>query len=100
MNQIEELIRRRRSQILVHSYMYYEMDQNLISDHTFDLWSKELSDLQRNYPEESNNVKFYLKDFLDFDGSTGCHLPKEAWMHDVCLRLLSYHKEHYTSSTK
>jgi hypothetical protein len=93
MNEIEELIRRRRSQILVNSYMYYQMNTNLISDHTYDMWCKQLSELQTNYPEESNNVEFYHKYFINFDGSTGYHLPKDPWMHEMCLKLLAYHRK-------
>jgi hypothetical protein len=93
MNQIEELIHRRRRQILLHSNLYYSMNQNIISDHTYDLWCKELAELQRDYPEESKNVSFYFKEFSDFDGSTGCDLPQEPWMHEKCLRLLAYHRK-------
>lgn len=92
-NKVEELINRRRHQILVHSYIYYEMNENIISDHTYDIWCKELAELQRDYPNESNNVKFYKKEFSTFDGSTGFHLPKEAWMHDKALMLIRYHKK-------
>lgn len=71
---ITELINRRRHQILVHSYLYYELGENIISDYDFDYWSKELVDLQRNYPEESKAVKYY-DEFKDFDGSSGFDLP-------------------------
>jgi hypothetical protein len=93
MNQIEELIHRRRRQVLLHSYLYYQMNTNIISDHTYDYWCKELAELQRDYPEESKNVSFYFKEFSDFDGSTGCDLPQEPWMHEKCNRLLNYHKK-------
>ncbi|WP_137743397.1 DNA ligase LigA-related protein [Robertmurraya siralis] len=92
MNKIEELIHRRRRQILIHSYLYYEMNTNLIDDHTYDLWTKQLAELQKQHPNESKNIDFYYDIFVDFDGSTGFHLPKEAWMHDVCLRLINEHK--------
>lgn len=71
---IYELIKRRRLQILVHSCIYYELNQNIISDATFNSWSKQLVDLQNKYPEISKKVKFY-EDFKDFDGSTGFNLP-------------------------
>jgi hypothetical protein len=90
MNEIEELICRRRKQILVHSYLYYEMNNNVISDHTYDEWCKELADLQKHHPIESNNVPFYRDSFEGYDGSTGFHLPKEAWMHDIGFRMLMY----------
>ena len=69
-----ELINRRRRQILVHSYLYYRKDINIISDHTYDAWSKELADLQRQYPEEARSA-VYAEEFKDFDGSSGYDLP-------------------------
>jgi NAD-dependent DNA ligase len=38
---IRELIHRRR-QIIMHSVLYYRLDDTLISDSQFDLWSIEL----------------------------------------------------------
>lgn len=69
------------------------MNTNIIDDHTYDEWCKELADLQSKYPKESSNVDFYKEEFKDFDGSTGYHLPKESWMHDLGNRLLKIHKE-------
>lgn len=70
----KELIKRRRRQILVHSCIYYKFDNNVISDFTYDEWSKELAELQRDYPEESEEVE-YVEYFENLDGSTGFHLP-------------------------
>lgn len=71
---IAELITRRRRQILVHSVLYYRMDTNIIDDHTFDLWSYELVDLQNKYPDIAAKCERH-EDFKDFDGSTGAFLP-------------------------
>ncbi|WP_141493487.1 DNA ligase LigA-related protein [Bacillus thuringiensis] len=68
------LISRRRRQILVHSFLYYQMNENLISDHTYDAWSKELADLQVKYPQEAKKA-VYAKEFEEFDGSSGFDLP-------------------------
>lgn len=70
----EELIHRRRHQILVHSYLYYRMNINLISDHTFDDWSMELVKLQKDNPKFSNQG-IYAEYFKDFDGTSGFDLP-------------------------
>lgn len=74
---IVELIKRRRLQILVHSALYYTLNENVISDHTYDMWSKELAELQRAYPQESQQAPFY-EDFAEFDGSSGFDLPHKA----------------------
>lgn len=71
---IAELITRRRRQILVHSVIYYRMNENVISDHTFDTWSRELADLQQKYPDIAAQCERH-EDFKDFDGSTGAFLP-------------------------
>jgi hypothetical protein len=71
---ITEKIQQRRYQMLVHSFLYYELGENIIDDYTFDLWAKELVDLQAAYPEESKQARYY-EEFLDFDGSSGFDLP-------------------------
>lgn len=59
--------------MLVHSYIYYELDQSLISDSKWSEWAKELEQLQKDYPEESQSVEEY-EQFKDWDGSTGAFL--------------------------
>ena len=78
--QITELIKRRRLQLLIHSCIYYGMDLNIIDDHTFDKWSDELVQLQTQYPDISKQVEWYDA-FKDWDGSTGAFLPiNDAWV--------------------
>ena len=76
-NEIESLIRRRRRQILVHSYIYYQLGDNLIDDATFDTWGRELQQLQRKYPEEASRVEFHaeFKNYTDSDTPSGFDLP-------------------------
>ena len=47
---IVSLIERRRRQLLVHSYIYYELNDSIISDDTWSKWAVELEELQRKYP--------------------------------------------------
>ena len=77
---IAEKIQQRRLQILIHSCIYYEMNQNIISDRQWDKWAKELRQLQNNYPDISRRVDWYA-DFKDWDASTGAFLPlKDKWV--------------------
>lgn len=71
--QIAEKIQRRRYQLLVHSYIYYEMNENLISDSQWSKWAMELVDLQSKYPDIAKQV-IYAEDFADWDGSSGAFL--------------------------
>lgn len=72
--EIAVLIHRRRQQILVHSVLYYRMNENLIDDTTWSRWAVELEDLQNRYPEIAKTVPLY-KEFEYFDHSTGSDLP-------------------------
>lgn len=75
MNQeILELINRRERQILVHSCLYYQFNENLIQDHVYDAWSKELAELIRDYPREFEHSVYYTA-FKDYDGCSGFDLP-------------------------
>lgn len=71
---IRTLILRRRLQVLVHSCVYYVFNENIVSDHTWSQWAKELADLQEKYSEIAKRVD-YAEEFKGFDGSTGFHLP-------------------------
>ncbi len=70
---IKEKILQRRRQMLVHSYIYYELNQNIVSDHQWAKWAKELEQLQKDYPKESSEVMYY-EDFKNWDGSSGAFL--------------------------
>ena len=72
--QIAEKIQQRRYQMLVHSCLYYHLNQNIISDKQWDEWARELRDLQNQYPEISKQVTLY-EYFKDWDASTGAFLP-------------------------
>lgn len=73
-NEIIEKITRRRWQILIHSVIYYQLNDNLISDYIYDMWSKELAELQIKYPDKSKEADLY-NEFKNFDGSSGYDLP-------------------------
>ena len=70
----QEKIRQRRSQMLVHSYLYYRLDNPIIDDDTWQKWANELAELQRENPFDCN-INFYDKHFEDWNGDTGFHLP-------------------------
>lgn len=71
--EIAEKIQRKRYQMLVHSYIYYEMNENIISDSQWSAWAMELVRLQEQYPDIAGRVP-YAKDFEGWDGSSGAFL--------------------------
>lgn len=90
MDNIKQLISRRRRQILVHSYLYYEKDSAYIEDASFDKWCKELVELQAKYPVLSKECVYY-EEFKEFDGSSGFDLPYNLpEIERKAMQLLSY----------
>ena len=86
MQTIKEKIKQRRLQILVHSYIYYELNDNIISDNTWNRWAHELVELQKKYSEEAKSTQYY-EEFKNFDGSTGMDL---AYLNDFIVNRAKY----------
>ena len=90
-DKIQELIHRRRRQVLVHSTIYYSVGQNLVSDGQYDEWARELGELQRKYPDLAESVEFQRDAFRNFEGTTGYQLPlDDPWAVALAHRLLAY----------
>lgn len=82
-----ELIKRRRLQMLVHSCLYYSLNENIWDDHMFDKNAKELAELMTEYPDTySDRFDNY---FEGWDGSSGFHLPhRDPWVLAAAINLL------------
>ena len=93
------LILRRRLQVLVHSYLYYQRNTNLISDKQFDEIAKELVVLQEKYPDTASKVS-YADAFKGFDGTTGFDLPyKDLRIRGIAEHLI-YINEHLEKKSR
>lgn len=57
--------------IIVHSYIYYELDHNVISDREYDVKSKELVHYKNEFPELWKTSEYYKQFGDDYNGSTG-----------------------------
>lgn len=76
---VAEKIKQRRLQMIVHSAIYYILNDNIISDAQWSQWANELKVLQENYPETAAEVE-YAEYFKDWDASTGFNLPiNDEW---------------------
>lgn len=67
---VKAKINQRMRQILVHSYIYYEMDDSIVSDEQWSQWAKELVYLMQEFPDIAKECDDYNK-FDGFEGSTG-----------------------------
>ena len=63
--------------IIVHSYIYYELDNNIISDREYDAKSKELVSYKNNYPDLWKNSEYFKQFGADYTGATGFNLYHE-----------------------
>jgi DNA ligase-like protein len=86
-----EKIKQRRSQMIVHSYIYYWLSDSVVSDDQWQEWANELEALQKEYGEV---IGFYDEHFKDWTGATGCSLPKDPWVHTMATRLIRYDWEY------
>ena len=84
---VAERIRQRRAQMLVHSYIYYALDNSIVSDDTWQAWANELRDLQAAYGWQ---IGYYDEAFRDWIGATGHDLPRDEWVQNKARRLLQY----------
>lgn len=88
--EIAKLISKRRRQVLIHSVIYYKLDDCLVSDSDWTRWALELEELQRDYPEIAERC-VYAEAFRDFDHSTGYHLPlDDIWANKKAKELITY----------
>lgn len=59
-----------RRLILVHSYLYYVLDDPIVSDEMWQAWANELAEINTETGD-------YDEAFEEWDGTTGHHLPLE-----------------------
>ena len=85
-----ETINRTQRQLIIHSIIYYEFDDNIWSDFQYDDTSKKMVELMKSkqFPKST-----FYEDFKTFDGSTGYHLGKKyvSIYGHTAARLLKYH---------
>lgn len=80
-----ERLQQLRICLAVHSYIYYELCDNLVSDARWQSWAQELIEMQAKHPEYTDAYDEY---FEDWDGTTGFHLCKIPGLHSSAMRLL------------
>src|SRR5690606_18840799 len=92
--QIKKLINRRRRQILLHSCIYYRLNDSIWTDEQYDKKARELQRLQEKFPDIAKEC-VYAKEVEDFTETTsGFKLPIHGpVIVEKAQRLLRYHYE-------
>jgi hypothetical protein len=83
---IREFIHRYRRKLIVHSIIYYELNDNLVNDDTWSRWARELKVVQEFHPELSRTLGFFDEEFEGWEGVTGFALARLP-LHETALRL-------------
>lgn len=88
---VTEKIKQRRAQILVHSCIYYQLDDAIITDHQWQAWANELRDLQNLF---GSKIGYFDEDFLGWGGASGFGLPlRHPQVMYQALKLLRHRDE-------
>jgi len=87
-------INQRRRQLLIHSYLYYKLDDTLIDDATYDRFAHELKDLVTKYPDKAKQAVL-SEEFKEWDNEpklfSGYGLPYNLpWVARKAMQLLRY----------
>lgn len=69
--EIIALIRRRRGQVLVHSYIYYELNENIWSDLQYDKIAQDLRSLQSKYKKLLPKILYEKEQFEKWQSDGG-----------------------------
>ena len=78
--------------MLIHSYLYYELDENIVADNKWSRWAFELAGLQKHYPKEANEVE-YAELFRNWNGSSGADLKYDENIIECANRILVLSKK-------
>ena len=77
--------------MLVHSCIYYTLNDSIVDDHTFDRWAIQLRKLQDRHGTE---IGYYDEEFEGWTGDTGFHLPiRDPLVVAKAQRILKLHEE-------
>jgi len=71
--------------LLVHAIIYYEYNNNIVTDTQWDTNAYQLVDMIKQYPKDFKASYYYIL-YKEFDGSTGFDLPDG---------LKEWNREHY-----
>lgn len=85
-------IKQRRAQMLIHSAIYYDLNDNVVSDDQWQKWANELEKLQKDNAD-CCKIGYFDADFADWDGTTGAMLQyRHPLIYGKAVWLLNYHK--------
>lgn len=73
----KEKIQLLQRSILVNSYCYYELNENILSDYQYDMNTRQLLELKRSNPEAYQKSRYH-RYFDNFESGTGFDLTSRV----------------------
>lgn len=99
LNRLERLV-------LLHSIIYYELDESIISDHDYNKLARLLAKKVEKYRDTKLKKTMYGYAFKDFDGSTGFDLlfklkkKDKEYLMDLARMVLGHYQQQQKKSSK
>lgn len=89
---MQDLINYTQRKIIVHSYIYYELNNSVISDREYDALCKKLVSLKNEYPDLWITSEYYKQFGDDYNGATGFTLYHDLNNHqkDIIKSIVRY----------
>ena len=84
----KEKIQLLQRSILVNSYAYYELNENILSDHNYDKNTRQLLELKHSNPEAYRKSR-YSRYFDNFESGTGFDLTSRIQKNKKLYRQVS-----------
>lgn len=88
---VVEKIQLLQRSILVNSFAYYELNENILSDFQYDANARQLEELAKQYPDEFARSRYHGY-FHDFFGDDGVHMTSG---YDLLDRVKKKNKDLY-----
>lgn len=83
---VEDKINALERWILVQSYIYYELNDNVVADEIYNVDTQQLLELRERYPDTFESSRYYPY-FYDFESGTGFNLIDRVKKQDSNLYL-------------
>ena len=75
--------------ILVNSYAYYELNENILSDYQYDMNTRQLLAFKHDNPEDFKKSRYY-KYFDNFESGTGFDLTGRLKSNKKLFKIISH----------
>ena len=85
------MLERKIRQFLVHSFLYYQLDESIIGDHEYDMLVNEIKDLIKNYENRYQDDYIYKSIIENSIGAEGSGFSIRKYPQEIIRHLYIYY---------